>query len=318
MGRTGRKPIVILVSTFLLLIYIPTPTSGNISYTEHHANFNSCSPVKNDNMSLQRVNIFLEFYEEEIDGLGIYSLKNPTGSDQKLTLFFDPSHEPRDCTVYTINNTIETWSGELKESYYKNERWRTHVPYGRYDSSHPVQFFNVSIPANQTKEVIIDWKMRSKVTYTLTYNGIFSFFPIQSNKEKHKDWGSSYLIISNSSWSRPIKNIIIRGRSHSDEFNNMTISGYHQGNESYDPIELKDIPNIQVDKEKVSGHTHFVVTANNWSEKNTIINFDGKHVEKPIKTLNPCFFVMFSPLIILSLVIIWDKWKEYKRKKKTR
>ncbi len=322
MNRSGsewsRVLVFGVVSLFLLISLAPT-AYGNISYTSHHANFNSCKKVNSSSEAvyLEEVTVFLDFYEDHINGLGIYSLTNPSDSTEEISLFFDPSHEPKDCTIYTDDKRVESWSIELNEDYYSNDRWRTHVPFGKYGNDHPVELFNLSVPAGEEIEVIIDWMMKSKVKYTLTYNGMFGFLPIQANKEKHTDWGSSYLIISNSSWPRPISEVTIKGRSHSDKFDNMDVSGYQEKLDTYERTELNEISNIQVDMD-YGEHTSFTVKARNWSEKNTIINFDGAHKEKPIYTLNPLFLLMFLimgvPLISIwsakVLRELWDKMKK--------
>lgn len=211
---------------------------------------------------LKEVDVTLDLYKNHSEGNGKFILENPSDQRENLTLFFDPSHEPKNCEVFVDGEEVEIWKKMLNLSYYeKNDLIN---PYN-------VVFFEVSIKPEQAKNVSIGWDMASSNLRTYIDQYYISY---------SRDWQVSYMIISREGWEEPIERVNVKIDVHSQCFQEADIS-------------TGDADSF-VRKENSDGFSTIYVNYTDWYESNQKITIDGRETVRyssfpKMKVENPTY-----------------------------
>jgi uncharacterized protein with PQ loop repeat len=288
----------------LLLIFVSQPALGNITTYPSHVIINSYGKINATDNSpfLEEVNISINLYKDRIEGNGLYMLRNPSKSNVNMTLFFDPSYYPKQCKISINGNETPIWHDKLGITYYYNQ-WYAFRNSGSGDP-YNVNLFEIKMKPFSYSIINIFWKSDSKTIFYEGTGGIFESGSI----EKITLWGTSYLIISNSSWTKPIKTLKINFISHNKLFDDPKIyitknRDFNRG--LYDEFDLSQEKQINVSYlNNTGGHKEVKIIINNWQENDTLVTFRGKYETKDVNRLSLDMLICINiPLLVISLSI---------------
>jgi len=293
---------------------------------------NSLGKAVNMNTSifLEHVNISINLYENRVEGKGTYIFRNPETNPIPIDLFFDPSYYPKKCLIEIENEKIVTEDFLLNTSYYFNHRFASSDYWGakEYPFIYNVIAFNTTIKPLKTITINVSWICDAKYSSRDKLNVPLFFEPFYEYDQN--SWSNSYLVISNSSWPKPISTFRIQFISHSSKFNDpmigmlgITPNSWNGIIGSYANEEGKDIN--RVDKEyiekvdlsfnkNIDGNSVVTISMNNWTEYDAIIHYKGAGEYKPVMKLNPKFVLFISSILFVIIVIIIFVIRRHRRK----
>jgi hypothetical protein len=298
-----------------------TFANANISVYPSPMIVNSQGPYEDNShdISLDSVNLTLDLFEDHIEGHGTYVFKYLGASAAKLTLFFDPSYYPRSSKILIDGIPVQTRNAVLEENYYKMHRFADQN--GMYSDIDPynVTIFDITVPANSSKSVQVEWQSGSSTVIKEISGGEYRDFLEKDKSEMRiKNWATSYLVLSNSSWPRPITNFEIEFVSHTLKFDDpligMSVTSPHDTIISDNMVhgerhryQIADGYKTNVSFSNGTNgyglHT-FKISIEDWYEGDSMIVFQGVSEHETIEKTDTYYFIELGTLIIGILLIV--------------
>lgn len=259
-----RKGIAIILFSIVFFATMPlTSVMADIAPVPNSGS--SIGMTQTISSYLGVVNVTLTVYSEITEGHGIFIVRNPSNESENLNLYFDPGNAAKDVRVEINGFVISTLNDTVNNKL--------------------VTKFNTTVNINDSSTISIDWKVPSKVSYSV------SLF-----KTKITKWQVGYLIIGKGSWQRSIESVSIIFDMKTKEFEK-----YHA--------------NIQPTEESVNqqGFPVLKYQYNNFSNDELFIMIGGDSISDYTNFMIICGVTVGIIVIVVALVGT-IMWKNKKRK----
>jgi hypothetical protein len=192
--------------------------------------------------------------------------------------------------------------------------------------------FDVTIPGNGSLEALVEWESGSSTkTREVSSGEPRKFLEKDKTESIITEWGTSYLVLSNSSWTRPISSFSIQFVCHSSRFRDplvgMTIVPTHEGvigdhhiKGTVDRFRVSDDYTDQVQTAigtDQNGDSTYTITIKDWHEGDSYIRCRGSSETDVIEKADTYFYIELGSLIgAIGLFLLFITVLIIRRKRK--